>query len=54
MGAQLTSSDGYFIHWIDQIWYSGIHIAAGRQLICSVTHAKRSTNRSTNAIFEKK
>jgi len=51
--AQITTSDGYSLPWVDQIRYLGIYLTTGRQVRCSVSEAKRSFFRSTNAIFGK-
>ena len=37
--------------WVSEIRYLGTYIIKGRQFRCSVTNAKRSFDRSTNAIF---
>ena len=44
---------GHNLPWVSEILYLGIYIIKGRQFRCSVTNAKRSFNRSTNAISGK-
>ena len=44
---------GHNLPWVSEIRYLGTYIIKGRQFRCSVTNAKRSFNRSTNAIFGK-
>ena len=46
-------SGGHSIPWVEEIRYLGVHIVAGRQFKCSLTHAKQLFYRSTNAIFGK-
>jgi len=40
--AQLTTSDGYSLLWVDQIRYLDIYLTTGRQVRCLVFEAKRS------------
>ena len=40
--AQITTSDGYSLPWVDQIRYLGIYLTTGRQVRCSVSEAKCS------------
>ena len=49
--ARITTSDGHSIPWVEEVRYLGVHIVAGGQFKCSLTHAKQSFYRSTNAIF---
>jgi len=51
--AQITTSDGHSIPWVEELRYLGVHIVTGRQFKCSLTHAKQSFYRPTNAIFGK-
>ena len=44
---------GHNLLLVSEIRYLGAYIIKGRQFRCSVTNAKRSFNRSTNAIFGK-
>ena len=44
---------GHNLLWVSEIRYLGAYIIKGRQFRCSVTNAKRSFNRSINAIFGK-
>ena len=39
--------------WVSEICYLGTFIVAGRQVRCSITHAKHSFHRALNAIFGK-
>jgi len=42
------------VHWHPrEIRYLGSYLTAGRQFRCSVSYAKRSFHRATNAIFGK-
>jgi len=53
--ARSTTSDGHSIPWVEEIRYLGVglHIVARQQFKCSVTHAKQSVYRSTNACLVK-
>jgi len=51
--ASISTLKGHNLPWVSAIRYLGTYIIKGRQFRCSVTNAKRSFNRSTNAIFGK-
>ena len=44
----VTTADGHKLPWVSETF-----IVAGRQVRCSITHAKRSFHRALNAIFGK-
>ena len=48
--ARITTSDGHSIPWVEER-YAGVHIVAGRQFKCSLTHAKQSFYRSNQCHF---
>ena len=48
-----TITGGRTLPWVDEIRYFGTYIAAGRQVRCSITRAKRSFFCITNAILVK-
>jgi len=47
------TSDGHDRPWVCEMRYLGIYFVAGRNMTCSVSYAKRSFYRSSNAIFGK-
>ena len=47
----VIATDGHKLPWVSEIRYLGTFIVAGRQVRCSITHAKRSFHRAVNAIF---
>ena len=49
----VTTAQGHKLPCVDEIRYLGTFIVAGRQVRCSITHAKRSFHRALNAIFGK-
>ena len=49
----VTTADGHKLPWVSEIRYLGTFIVAGRQVRCSIAHAKRSFHRALNAIFGK-
>ena len=49
--AEITTSDGDNLPWVNEIRYLGIFIAGHVSFRCSTDHAKRSFYRATNAIF---
>ena len=52
--ASISTMKGHNLPWVSEIRYLGTYyIIKGRQFRCSVANAKRSFNRSTNAIFGK-
>jgi len=51
--ASILTMKGHNLPWVSEIRYFGTYIIKGRQFRCSVTNAKRSFNRSTNATFGK-
>jgi len=51
--ANIITSTGLTLPWVREIRYFGSYLTAGRQLRCSVSYAKRSFYRATNAIFGK-
>ena len=51
--ANTITSTGLTLPWVREIRYLGSYLTAGRQFRCSVSYAKRSFYRATNAIFGK-
>jgi len=51
--ANIITSTGLALPWVREIRYLGSYLTAGRQFRCSVSSAKRSFYRATNAIFGK-
>jgi len=49
----IVTADGHNLPWVSQMRYSGIYFVAGRNMRCSISYAKRSFYRSSNAIFGK-
>ena len=49
----VITSDGHSLPCVSQMRYLGIYFVAGRNTRCSVSYAKRSFYRSSNAIFGK-
>ena len=49
----ISTMKGHNLPWVSEMRYLGTYIINGRQFRCSVTNAKRSFNRSVNAIFAK-
>jgi len=49
----VITSDGHSLPWVSEMRYLGIYFVAGRNMRCSVSYAKRSFYRSSNAIFGK-
>ena len=49
----VTTADGHKLPWVSEIRYLDTFIVAGRQVRCSITHAKHSFHRALNAIFGK-
>jgi len=49
--ANIITSTGLNLPWVREIRYLGSYLTAGRQFRCSVSYAKRSFYRATNAIF---
>ena len=53
LDANIITSTGLTLLWVREIRYLGSYLTAGRQLRCSVSYAKRSFHRATNAVFGK-
>ena len=51
--AEITTSDGNSLLWVNEIRYLGIFIVSFVSFRCSTDHAKRSFYRASNAIFAK-
>ena len=51
--ANITTSNGCALPWVDQIRYLGIYIVKSCKFKCSLDYAKRACYRSLNAIFGK-
>lgn len=51
--ANITTSSGHTLPWVDEIRYLGIFITKSRNFKVSLHHAKRSFYRATNAILGK-
>jgi len=51
--AEITTSDGNNLPWVNEIRYLGIFIVSFVSFRCSTDHAKRSFYRASNAIFAK-
>jgi len=51
--AEITTSDGNNLPWVNEIRYLGIFIVSFVSFKCSTDHAKRSFHRAANAIFAK-
>jgi hypothetical protein len=51
--ANITTSNGSILPWVDEIRYLGIYIVKSRKFKCSLQYAKRACYRSLNAIFGK-
>jgi len=49
----VSTSTGADIPWVDEMRYLGIFIVRSRKFKCSLDYAKKSFNRSANAIFGK-
>jgi len=49
----IITADGHSLPWVSQMRYLGIYFVAGRNMRCSISYAKRSFYRSSNAIFGK-
>jgi len=49
----VTTADGHKLPWVSEIRYFSTFIVAGRQVKCSITHAKCSFHRTLNEIFGK-
>ena len=47
----IITSDGHNLPWVSEIRYFGIYFVARQNMRCSVSHAKRSFYRSSNAIL---
>lgn len=51
--ANIVTSHGSILPWVDQMRYLGMYIVKSRKFKCSLQHAKRACYRSLNAIFSK-
>jgi Reverse transcriptase (RNA-dependent DNA polymerase) len=51
--ANIVTSDGKSLQWVDSIRYLGVFITRHRNFKCSLHHAKQSFYRSFNAIYGK-
>jgi len=51
--ANITTSDGLALPWVQEIRYLGIYIVCSRTFKCSFQNAKKSCYRALNAIFGK-
>ena len=51
--AEITTSDGNNLPWVNEIRCLGIFIVSFVSFRCSTDHAKRSFYRASNAIFAK-
>jgi len=51
--ANITTSNGNILPWVDEIRYLGIYIVKSRKFKVSLDYAKRACYRSLNAIFGK-
>ena len=51
--ANIVTSRGHALPWVEEIRYLGIFIMQSRNFKCSLDHAKRACYKSLNAIFGK-
>ena len=51
--ANIVTSDGPVIPWVDEVRYLGVYIVKSNRFRCSVEYAKRSFYRAANGILGK-